>query len=170
MGYAFTPESVIRDAALSRDARFLWTLLASYPNKRGMCWPSQAELAKHAAASDRSIRRWLDELTAAGLLETQLRGHDSTAIYALRSTPLRAADRTPVSAQTGHQCPTELSQGTTEPANPEPSLDDKIASFRAKLRAQEARRAASKKNPKPKRRQRKPKTHTPVSLAETAGR
>ena len=108
MGYAFTPESVIRDTRLSRDARYLWTLLASYAGKKGTCWPSQAELAQHAAASTRAVRRWLVELEELGYVTTHSGGPHKPCTYALCADP----DRTPASAQTGHQRPKEVSQRT----------------------------------------------------------
>jgi DNA-binding transcriptional MocR family regulator len=109
MGYAFTPEAVCRDANLSMQARALWTLLASYAGKKAVCWPSQAELAKHSGCTDRTVRRLVEELESWGYVHVRSGGPRKPCTYTLSSV----STRTPVSGLGGHQCPKEVSQGTS---------------------------------------------------------
>lgn len=121
MGYAVTPEAVIRNHALSPQARFLWTLLASYLREGvNSCFPSQADLAQHAGTSTRSIRAWLSELEAAGLVTIKSRGSSKTAVYVIHGTISIASDRKYTSTQTGSRLPKEEPQRRfKDPAEPE---------------------------------------------------
>lgn len=105
MGYAVTPEAVIRHPKLSMQAKALYGILASFMRKDSdCCWPFQSTLAKHANASDRSIRLWLTELEHAGFLRISRSGANSPAHYTL-------LDRKPASTQTGSPLPLEEQQG-----------------------------------------------------------
>ena len=61
---------MIRDRALSAEARVLGVLLLGYSDSNcGECWPGQARLASDLGANDRSIRRGLGQLEALGFVE-----------------------------------------------------------------------------------------------------
>lgn len=68
MGFAFVPEHVCRRSDISPSARHLWTVLASYADKRGYCFPSQETLAADMGCTTRQIRNLVRELDQADLL------------------------------------------------------------------------------------------------------
>lgn len=60
-------ETVLIDSELSRPARLLYMLLDNYQRENLSCWPRQKTLAEKLNCSQRSLRRHLRELVAAGL-------------------------------------------------------------------------------------------------------
>lgn len=104
MGFAYTPEEVSRNPAVSLQARALWTILASYLRKGvNSCYPSQAALSEHSGLSARSIRTLLRELETANLIRTQSRGPQKTAAYVFPTHLLRKIHV----VQTGSSLPKE---------------------------------------------------------------
>lgn len=78
--FAMVPKELVLDSSLSRDARLLYTTLASYaPNP----FPGQQALAESMGASDRSIRNWMIELKEAGWVTWKKRGMSQTNLYRL---------------------------------------------------------------------------------------
>lgn len=67
--FAKVPTRVIRDASVSRDARILYALLATYADiDERVCFPSKRTLAEDLACTPRSIQNWTTELVQAGYL------------------------------------------------------------------------------------------------------
>jgi DNA-binding transcriptional ArsR family regulator len=59
-------------------ARLLLVYLADHFNEdEGAAWPSQHRLAGLMGCTDRAIRKWLTELTEAGILSSQMRSGTS---------------------------------------------------------------------------------------------
>ncbi len=72
-GWAQVPSELIRETGISRNARMLWCLLASFANKSKTAWPSQeticeflGEGARSGEVSRRSVHRWSLELWQTG--------------------------------------------------------------------------------------------------------
>lgn len=63
LGYTSVPTSVILDPSLSIWARTLYMLILSYPNPQ-----PQSQLAEDLGISTKSVRKYLTELRARGLL------------------------------------------------------------------------------------------------------
>lgn len=78
--FAMPPVAVMRDATLSLQARMLYVLLDARQGQSGSVRVRIATLCQDTGASDKSVRRWLDELRDAGLVATQATGR-SLAIY-----------------------------------------------------------------------------------------
>lgn len=64
---------------LTRGQAQILTLLASYADRRGECFPSVRALADRAVLSERHTDRLLGELRSLGLVESVRRGRDRTA-------------------------------------------------------------------------------------------
>lgn len=76
MSYAFTPSTVLDDLSLSRDARLLFTYLASYTTQaRLVAYPSQATLAERMGCGERHVRDCLTELEERQHLQVQVVNH-----------------------------------------------------------------------------------------------
>ena len=99
--FAVVPSAVLRDASLSLQARALYAILDDRQGASGSVRVRIATLCQDTGASDKSVRRWLDELRAAGLVATQQTGR-SMAVYVSNAsrtgrTVIRdRADRSPV--------------------------------------------------------------------------
>lgn len=73
-GYSIAPHEVIRDPSLSRDARLLYVDLDGRQGSGGPFRVRVETLAAEMGASDKSVRRWLDELRDRGLVVTRQTG------------------------------------------------------------------------------------------------
>jgi hypothetical protein len=82
-GFTQVSNALLRDASLSVNARFLWTLLASYAWQDESCFPGQEGLGEVMQLTDRSVRTYLSELAGAGLLRVTRRGLGKTNVYTL---------------------------------------------------------------------------------------
>lgn len=68
IGFAQTPNDVIRNRSLSRDAKATYTLLASYAGVKRVCWPALKALADDLQAHPNSVRTWIAELEKSGVI------------------------------------------------------------------------------------------------------
>lgn len=70
--FTMSSTSILRDARLSRDARLMYAILAGYasiaPGSTAEVFPSQETLAAHLGCSRDSVRRYQNELVAAGVI------------------------------------------------------------------------------------------------------
>jgi hypothetical protein len=114
-GYGIVHRSVLQMKDISRGAKLLYALLCSYANKEGHCFPSEETMASDLKTVDRSIRRWLGELTFKGMLLKKLSNTlPAHNIYqVLYPTDPISADkgvrsyRTQESDLGGHRCPSK---------------------------------------------------------------
>lgn len=80
--------SLIRNPAISRDAKALYALIATYADvKERDCYPSRARLARELNCTARSVTNWLNELVLYGVLAIEERrredGGRSSNLYRL---------------------------------------------------------------------------------------
>jgi hypothetical protein len=76
---------VLRDPNISTSAKALYSLLCTYADDDGVCWPSNETLAQ-ALGSRASVKRWLVELADHGVLVREPRfveGRQTTSITRL---------------------------------------------------------------------------------------
>lgn len=96
--FAMTPMSVITDPRISRDALALYALLDGRQGGHASVRVKVPTLAADLRASDKSVRRWLDELRSAGHLHSQQTGRSLklTVVNPSRQAPSRpvTGDRT----------------------------------------------------------------------------
>lgn len=99
--YGRTPRTLLRNPAITAQAKALWSLLEDYASPGSpQPFPAQATLGEYLGATVRTVRRWMRELQDQGWLDVET---ESTATgkrnrYTLRWTPRPAQGvRTPVS-------------------------------------------------------------------------
>ena len=80
-------DSVYR-SELPHRARTVYIYLADKANKDGECWPAIPTIAKYLKLSQTTVRRALNDLRKAGLLQTEQRyrksGGKSSLLYILK--------------------------------------------------------------------------------------
>lgn len=77
VAFAMPPVSVLSDGRLSRDARLLYAVLDGRQGQAASVRVRISTLATDLGASGASVRRWMDELRAVGLLVTRQTGRSS---------------------------------------------------------------------------------------------
>ncbi|MDQ3934682.1 MAG: helix-turn-helix domain-containing protein [Actinomycetota bacterium] len=95
-GFTMIPNVVLRNHTLSVPARLLYALLTDYARRDEKFWPGQKKLAEHMRVQERQLRRYVDELEVARLVETTRRGLGQVNGYVVLD-PEAAADRSSVS-------------------------------------------------------------------------
>ena len=84
--FACLPVALIRNAALSPQARCLYMILASYANAEQICWPSRSRLAADIGLSVRTVARLLKGLEGVGLIERKASTGRTTTYRLLNPT------------------------------------------------------------------------------------
>jgi hypothetical protein len=82
-GFTMVPNVLLTHQGLSVGAKLTYAMLLRYHWTNDDVYPGQAALAKDMGAGERSIRAYLKELQAAGLLEIKQRGLGKTNLYSL---------------------------------------------------------------------------------------
>ncbi|HZB95789.1 MAG TPA: helix-turn-helix domain-containing protein [Herpetosiphonaceae bacterium] len=101
-GFTVIPNGILRHPDLSPGAKLTYMVLLSYAWQQGSCFPGQERMAEDMGAGERSIRRYLKELEAAGFLIIKQRGLGQTNLYILpkhRPANLAGQDRPDLAAQ-----------------------------------------------------------------------
>jgi DNA-binding transcriptional MocR family regulator len=91
---AETPMEVLEYPGLSALAKLTYTALASFAWHSDECWPSQKALAERASLSIRQVRRCLEELQSAALIECTPHEGSTPARYRLLPVQEAAPART----------------------------------------------------------------------------
>ncbi len=92
-GFTQVPNFILTKKELSVGAKLAYAMLLKYAWADDACFPGQLKLAEDMGAGERSIRTYLKELEATGLLEIKQRGLGKTNIYRLFLTVERTAKR-----------------------------------------------------------------------------
>lgn len=172
--YGVLPLSVIERLSGNTTAIALYGLLAIHANSDGLAWPHQETLASILGVTDRTVRREVKTLEAAGLLEIRPRfsptnpkrktGNEYVVVVPTgpdvggRSDP--PPDRTPTRDATGRECPPRAreplvvnspKEETPDSATAEPRALDGLAAppGEKKLEQRIAERVFERKRPKP---------------------
>jgi hypothetical protein len=82
-GFTQVPNFVLTKPDISVGAKLVYAMLLKYAWYDDGCYPGQAKLAEDMGAGERSIRTYLKDLEAAGLLEITQRGLGKTNLYRL---------------------------------------------------------------------------------------
>lgn len=75
------PNKILFAHDLSMQAKCLYAILLAFAWQEEECFPGQDRLAKAAGCTDRTIRKYLDELKQYGLISWLQRGLNQTNIY-----------------------------------------------------------------------------------------
>ncbi len=99
-GFTSIPNIVLYAKNLSMTAKCLYSILLSFAWSESECFPGQERLAEVAGVTDRTIRKYLDELKEYGLVSWVQRGLNQTNVYYINDLskieglkPLGDADR-----------------------------------------------------------------------------
>lgn len=95
--YAVIPGWIF-DLGLDPDALGLYAVLARHVNEDGYCWPSQETLATALSRTDRTVRKLLGELVAAGAVVV---ARDHPAVKAGRASNVYWLPRSPTDRPAG---------------------------------------------------------------------
>ena len=85
-GFTQVPNFILRDPSLTLGAKMTYAMFLSYAWNDDYCFPGQERLAKDIGVVERSVRTYLNELKACGLLEVRQRGLGKTNLYTLKFT------------------------------------------------------------------------------------
>lgn len=85
-GFTQVPNFILTDKDLSVGAKLAYAMLLKYAWDKVACFPGQMTLAEDMGAGERSVRSYLKELEAAGILEITQRGLGKTNLYRLYLT------------------------------------------------------------------------------------
>ncbi len=70
--YAVIPANVRYDESLSPNAKLLYGEITALCNAEGFCWASNNYFAELYEVTDRTIKRWLKDLTEGGYIKSKL--------------------------------------------------------------------------------------------------
>ena len=90
-GFTQVPNFILTKKELSVGAKLAYAMLLKYAWADDACFPGQLKLAEDMGAGERSVRTYLKELEAAGILEIEQRGLGKTNLYRLHLTIKKAA-------------------------------------------------------------------------------
>ena len=94
-GFTQVPNFILTKKELSVGAKLAYAMLLKYAWNNDACFPGQVKLAEDMGAGERSVRTYLKELEAAGLLEITQRGLGKTNLYRLFLTVKKGSNRRP---------------------------------------------------------------------------
>ena len=73
-------ESVYNDEELSHRAKVVYIYLKDHANKEGTCWPGIKTIAAGVSLSRSTVKRALDDLVKAGLVEKSSRWRENGSL------------------------------------------------------------------------------------------
>ena len=82
-GFTQVPNFILTKKELSVGAKLAYAMLLKYAWGDDACFPGQTKLAVDMGSGERSVRRYLEELEKANLLEIVQRGLGKTNLYRL---------------------------------------------------------------------------------------
>jgi len=80
-GWTGVPNFILANAKLSPGAKLTYAMLLLYAREQDECFPGQERLGQDMGAGERSVRRWLKELEAQGLVAVKQRGQGKSNLY-----------------------------------------------------------------------------------------
>lgn len=80
-GFTSVPNKVLFATGLSMAAKCLYSILLAFAWQEDECFPGQERLAEAAGCTDRTVRKYLEELKYFGLVSWVQRGLNQTNIY-----------------------------------------------------------------------------------------
>ena len=93
-GFTQVPNFILTSTKISVGAKLGYAMLLKYAWGDNACFPGQTKLAEDMGSGERSVRRYLDELEKAGLLEIEQRGLGKTNLYRLFLTVQKLGQKT----------------------------------------------------------------------------
>lgn len=90
--FSALPHAVMRDTAISRDARLLYAILQGHWWRDGICSANHTTLAAEMGCTVRSLREYLNELIAVGLISEEASGSRRQKVYRPASNTPKTSD------------------------------------------------------------------------------
>src|SRR5580692_3596814 len=90
-GFTQVPNFILTKSDISVGAKLAYAMLLKYAWGDDACFPGQTKLALDMGSGERSVRRYLEELEKAALLEIVQRGLGKTNLYRLFLTVQKLA-------------------------------------------------------------------------------
>jgi hypothetical protein len=90
-GFTQVPNFILTKSDISVGAKLAYAMLLKYAWGDDACFPGQTKLAQDMGSGERSVRRYLEELEKAALLEIVQRGLGKTNLYRLFLTVQKKA-------------------------------------------------------------------------------
>lgn len=85
-GFTSVPNLILTAQGLSLPAKSIYAILLMFAWQEDECFPGQERLAEAAGCTDRTIRKYLDELREFGLISWIQRGLNQTNVYYIHDT------------------------------------------------------------------------------------
>src|ERR1700685_1474637 len=82
-GFTQVPNFILTKSDISVGAKLAYAMLLKYAWGDDACFPGQTKLAQDMGSGERSVRRYLEKLEKAGLVEIVQRGLGKTNLYRL---------------------------------------------------------------------------------------
>lgn len=95
--------SVVRNNAISRDARLLFVILNSFASTEQGCFVSNARLAFYMGCSYNSVQNWIKELKDAGFISVKVEGNNDRLISIVSKLTVSMGKGVPSSVGRGTQ-------------------------------------------------------------------
>jgi hypothetical protein len=92
-GFTQVPNFILTKDDISVGAKLAYAMLLKYAWGDDACFPGQTKLAVDMGSGERSVRRYLEELEKASLLEIVQRGLGKTNLYRLFLTVQKQSTR-----------------------------------------------------------------------------
>ena len=73
-------DSIYQDTELSPRAKAVYIYLKDHANKEGTCWPGIKTIAAGVSLSRSTVKRALDDLVKAGLVEKSIRWRENGSL------------------------------------------------------------------------------------------
>ena len=83
-GFTQIPNFILRDRRLSHTAKLAYTMFLSYAWNNEFCFPGQERLAEDIGITEKTLRKYILELKATGLLTVKKRGQGKTDLYVIK--------------------------------------------------------------------------------------
>lgn len=84
-GFTQVPNLILQNSNLSIGAKATYAVMLSYAWQKDHCFPGQTTLAKNLGSGERSVRRYIKELEAAGYIKVNQRGMGKVNHYELHA-------------------------------------------------------------------------------------
>lgn len=113
--------------------KLLLLAVADHAGEGGVCWPSQAHLARKTGFSERQVRNNLNDLVKAGVLSVEIRGGDGSGrksnVYTMTWQPANISGWATGNLEHGNRQPTSGSPPYIYKPSIEPSFIDRFELF-----------------------------------------
>lgn len=86
-GFTMVPNHVLVSGKISPGAKLCFAMLLRYAWQSASCFPGQERLALDMGVSDRSVRTYLQELSAQNLITIRQRGLGKSNLYEINLVP-----------------------------------------------------------------------------------